>query len=54
MDFGNESGDNAYSDMMKLNIIIYTSLGQNLPEVEINNSRNTGVINFLWRHYKGL
>ena len=35
---------------------VYTSLGQNLPEVEINNSHNSGVINlsFLWRHYKGL
>ena len=35
--------------MMKLNIIIiYTSLGQNLPEVEINNSHNTGVINLFF------
>ena len=41
--------------MMKLNITI--NLSQNNPEVEINPSQNTGVINLLLRnciHYKEL
>ena len=47
----------AFSDIMKLNICIYTSLNQKSPEVEINHPHSTGVINFYlrnWRHYEGL
>ena len=47
----------AFSDMMRLNISIYTSLEQKFPEIEINHPHNIGVINhFLrnWRHYEGL
>ena len=36
----------AFSDMMRLNISIYLSLEQNVPEVKINYLHNTGVINF--------
>ena len=45
------------SDVMMLNICIYTSLDQIFHEVEINHPYNTGVINFYlrnWRHYEGL
>ena len=47
----------AFSDMMRLNISIYTSLDQKFPEVEINLPHNIWDINhFLrnWRNYEGL
>ena len=43
--------------MTRLNISIYTSIYQNVPEVEINHLHNAGVINIFlrnWRHYKEL
>ena len=46
-----------FSDMMRLNISIYTSLDQNFLEVEINHPQYIGVINLLLRnlrHYFGL
>ena len=47
----------AFSDIMRLNIGIYTLLDQNAPEVEINHPHNIGVISLIlrnWRHYEGL
>ena len=46
----------AFSDMMRYNISIYTSLDQKFPEVEINYPYNIRVIVVfrIWRHYKGL
>ena len=43
--------------MMRLNISLYTSLDQNVPEVEINQPHNIGVISLFLRnrrHYEGL
>ena len=34
----------AFSDLMRLNINIYTSLNQDSPEFQINNPQNTGEI----------
>ena len=47
----------AFSDLMKLNINIYTSLDQVDPEFKIDHPQNTGWINIFqrsWRHYEGL
>ena len=47
----------AFSDMMRLNIRIYTLLVQNVPEVEINHPHTIGVINLFLRnrrHYEEL
>ena len=47
----------AFSDIMRLNINIYTSLDQDSPEFQINNPQNTGEINIFlktWDNYKGL
>ena len=38
----------AFSDMMRLNICIYTSLDRNAPEVEINHPHNIGVISLFF------
>ena len=37
---------------MRLNISLYSSLNQNVPEVEINHSHNAEVINFYLRNYR--
>ena len=47
----------AFSDLMRLNINIFTSLDQDSPEFQINHPQNTGEINIFlknWRHYEGL
>ena len=47
----------AFSDLMRLNINIYTSLDQEEPEFQINHPQNEGEINIFlrnWRHYEGL
>ena len=47
----------AFSDLMRLNISIYTSLDQEEPEFQINHPQNEGEINIFlrnWRHYEGL
>ena len=47
----------AFSDLMRLNINIYTSLDQDSPEFQINHPQNTGEINIFlknWIHYEGL
>ena len=46
-----------FSDLMRININIYTSLNQDHQEFAINHPHNTNEINtFLrnWRHYEGL
>ena len=46
-----------FSDLMRLNIRIYTSLDQQEPEKEINHPHNSGIICILLRncrHYEGL
>ena len=46
----------AFSDLMRLNINIYTSLNQEDPEFKIDHPQNTGWINIFlrsWRYYEG-
>ena len=45
-----------FSDLMRLNINIYTSLDQDSPEFQINHPQNASDINIFlknWRHYEG-
>ena len=47
----------AFSDLMRLNICIYTSLDQQEPEIEINHPHNSGTICIFlrnWKYYEGL
>ena len=54
---GYEFRTTCFSDLMRLNINMYTSLDQDSPELQINHPQNTGEINSFknnWRHYEGL
>ena len=47
----------AFSDLMKLNINIHTSLDQEDPKFKIYHPQNTSWINIFlrsWRHFEGL
>ena len=47
----------AFSDLMRLNINIFTSINQEDPKFKIDHPQNTGWVNIFlrsFRHYEGL